>query len=197
MAYPLKGNTGSAYHKTKQQLEQEAVQIQAAQKDPEHFQPLYEEYYKQIFKFIYNRVADEQITADLSSQVFLKALINIKKYQLRTVPFSSWLYRIAMNEVNMHFRKNKNARTISFDIAHLKNIVTETEVPDEREAEQVMLNAIAMLPDEAVQLIELRFFEQRPFAEIADIYGTAEANVKMKLYRILEKLKKIIQSKLK
>ena len=197
MADSVKNNRGGAYHKTKQQLKQEAIHIQAAQQNPEKFQVLYEEYYISIFKFIYNRVADEQLAADLTSQVFLKALINIKKYQLRTLPFSSWLFRIAINEVGMYYRKNKSTRTINFDIMQLKNIAAEAEVPEDREKEQIMLDAIAALPDEAIQLIQLRFFEQRPFAEMADIYGTNEGAVKMKLYRILEKLKQIIQSKLK
>ena len=189
--------TGSKYHKTKEQLEKEVLLIKSAQDDPANFQPLYEEYFKVIFNFIYRRTSDEQLTADITSTVFLKALVNIKKFVPRSVPFSSWLYRIAMNEVNLYFRKNRNSRTINYSDEHLKNIAQETEVSPDIEAEKKLLDAISKLPSEAIQLIEMRFFEDKSFAEIADIYGITEANAKMKVYRILEKLKHVIGNKSK
>jgi RNA polymerase sigma-70 factor (ECF subfamily) len=46
------------------------------------------------------------------------------------------------------------------------------------------------LKDADLQLIELRFFEHRPFKEIAEILDMTESNAKVKTYRILERLKK-------
>ena len=46
------------------------------------------------------------------------------------------------------------------------------------------------LKETDLQLIELRFFEQRPFKEIAEILDITESNAKVKTYRILERLKK-------
>ena len=51
------------------------------------------------------------------------------------------------------------------------------------------------LEEEDMQFIEMRFFEKRAFKEIADIFGITENNAKVKTYRILEKLKKIITGK--
>jgi RNA polymerase sigma-70 factor (ECF subfamily) len=44
------------------------------------------------------------------------------------------------------------------------------------------------LKPEQLDLIELRFFQQLSFKEIADIYSITEANAKMRIYRILEKM---------
>ncbi|NJM24972.1 MAG: hypothetical protein HC859_05145 [Bacteroidia bacterium] len=93
----------------KQTLKEEDV-IRASQRDPSAFRPLYEKYYRTLFRFILYRVADKEVTADLTSQVFLKALLHLDKFQLRGFPFSSWLYRIAINECNDFFRKTKKAR---------------------------------------------------------------------------------------
>ena len=46
------------------------------------------------------------------------------------------------------------------------------------------------LPQESIDLIELRFFQELSFKEIADIYSITEANAKMRIYRILEKMNK-------
>jgi RNA polymerase sigma-70 factor (ECF subfamily) len=51
------------------------------------------------------------------------------------------------------------------------------------------------LPEDELQLIEMRFFEKRAFKEIAEIMMMTENNAKVKLYRILERIKKILTKK--
>ncbi|MCC6837854.1 MAG: sigma-70 family RNA polymerase sigma factor, partial [Bacteroidia bacterium] len=80
------------YHKNETELAGEQLLIKAAQADPACFDVLYNQYYRSVFVFIYKRTDDEELTADITSQVFLKALINIRKFQFRGVPFSAWLY---------------------------------------------------------------------------------------------------------
>ena len=47
-----------------------------------------------------------------------------------------------------------------------------------------------------LEIVELRFFEKRPFAEIANILDITESNAKVRTYRVLERLKKIILKKM-
>ena len=90
-------------------MQEEWLEVQAAQKDPAMFRPLYERYHEPIYLYIFRRTTDEMLTADLCSQVFLKAMQKIHRYEYQGVPFSAWLYRIASNEIAQHFRKaNKN-----------------------------------------------------------------------------------------
>lgn len=81
----------------------EDVLIKRSQSDPEAFKPLYEKYFKKIYLFIFHRTGDKELAGDLSQQVFLKALKGISKFQLRGLPFSAWLYRIAINECTITF----------------------------------------------------------------------------------------------
>jgi RNA polymerase sigma-70 factor (ECF subfamily) len=99
----------------KNALRDEELLIRNSQADPEAFRPLYEKYFKRIFLFVHHRVGDKAMTADLTSQVFLKALINIKKFSFRGLPFSAWLFRIALNECNDFFRKNKRYRLVTME----------------------------------------------------------------------------------
>jgi RNA polymerase sigma-70 factor (ECF subfamily) len=183
------------HHKTDKDLQLELQQIAAAKDNPARFNVLYDNYYKSIFVFIYHRTSNEELTADITSQVFLKALINIKKYEYKGVPFSAWLFRIAFNEVNMYFRKHKADRVVSLDQNGMIQIAQETELNENAEIIQVMMSALKNLPADDIHLIELRYFEKLSFAEVGIILGITDNNAKVKVYRIIDKLKKIMMQK--
>ncbi|MGQ0829514.1 MAG: RNA polymerase sigma factor [Bacteroidota bacterium] len=184
-----------SHHRNETEIQQELRQIEAAKLDPARFSVLYEKYFKSIFVFIYRRVGDEEVTADLTSHVFLKALVNIKKYMFKGLPFSAWLFRIAFNETNMYFRKNNADRIVSLERNNIHLIVQEAEIEDNTEAQQKMMRALKQLDNNDIQLIELRFFEKHSFAEVGRIVGITENNAKVKVYRILDKLKKVLSNK--
>ena len=168
--------------------------IDAAKKDAEKFEPLYKQYHEAILRFVYQRLDDKETAFDITHQVFLKALTNIKKYEHRGLPFSSWLYRIAFNELNMLFRERKAQRTMNIRSAHVNEIAEEIEENNSDNYEK-MLQLLPSLPEDELYMIEMRFFEKRSFKEIAEILETNEANAKMKLYRILERIKKNLTTK--
>jgi RNA polymerase sigma-70 factor (ECF subfamily) len=170
--------------------------ILRAKIDARAFRPLYEKYYKPIFMFVHHRTGDKELSADLTSQVFLNALVGLEKYEFRGLPFSSWLYRIAINECNSFFRKNKNVRTVLLEDHHAGRVYEE--MFGENTAEELKRNLPLMLqklrPAE-LQLIELRFLEGRTFREVAEILNISETHAKVKTYRILDKMKKLFVGK--
>ena len=149
------------YHKSVEELEAELLLIAAAQERPERFQPLYVAYYKPIFLFVFKRTGDENITEDIVSSVFLKALLNIGKFKFKGVPFSAWLYRIALNELNLFFRTAKRKRWISLDKNMLQLLASEASIEEKRYSEN-------------------------------DVLEITENNAKVKVYRILEQLRKML-----
>lgn len=173
-------------------MEAEWQEIQAAQSNPARFRPLYERYYESIFRFLFRRTGDESLAGDLCSQVFMKALQKLENYQYRGVPFSAWLFRIASNELAQHFRSNKNLRTVSVTDASLGDVVDEMDLDGPQWEVADLVAALDQLRPGDVNLIELRFFEQRPFKEIAEILDITESNAKVRTYRILERMKKMI-----
>jgi RNA polymerase sigma-70 factor, ECF subfamily len=184
------------FHHTNEQLREELMIIEAAKADPDRFAPLYSKYYKQIFNYVYQRMDSKDTAFDITGQVFLKALTNLEKYQFKGVPFASWLYRIAHNEVMQLFRTQKDKRAINADISDLRFICEENEEKFYEEYIPALKQLIQNLPHDDLQMVELRFFEKRPFKEIAEILDITEVNAKVRMYRIIEKLKKSI-SKIK
>ena len=173
-------------------LQLEWLEVQAAVQDRAMFRPLYERYYEPVFRFIFRRTADEALTADLSSQVFLKAMQRLDSYSFQGVPFSAWLYRIAGNEIGQHFRASRKNRVVSAEDVQLGHLADEVDEEDNTKKHEALLSALGDLDTEDMELIEMRFFEERPFKEIADILGISEANAKMRTYRILERMKRNI-----
>ncbi len=168
---------------------EEWAEIQAAQANPAMFRPLYDRYFEPIFRFIYRRTADEELAGDLCSQVFLKAMQKIDTYYFRGVPFSSWLFKIAANEVSQYYRQSQKTRVVSTEETDLSDMIDDMEEPDNEIYRLNLTKVLDTLEERDMQLIEMRFFEQRPFKEIADILGMTESNAKVKTYRILERLK--------
>jgi RNA polymerase sigma-70 factor (ECF subfamily) len=177
------------HHKTDTALRTELAQVEAAKADPQKFAVLYEAYYKPVFVFVFRRAGDNEATDDIVSNTFLKALLALPKYQYRGVPFSAFLFRIAMNEVNLYFRKTKRERLVSLDQTDLGTIIIESGQTDSDERRRLLMRALSFLKPDDMQLIELRFFEKRSFAEVGHICGITETNAKVKTYRILDKLK--------
>lgn len=170
--------------------------IRKARNKPEYFRPLYEKYYKMIFLFVLRRMGEKDLTADLTSQVFLKALLNISRYNFRGLPFSSWLYRIAVNECNNHFRQTKRSRLVVLEDYHAENLYEEMFGEEFREElTQKLPMVLERLKQEELQLIELRFLESRSFREVAQILNITETYAKVRTYRILDKMKKIFTGK--
>ena len=108
------------------------------------------------------------------------------------IPFSAWLYRIASNEVNLFFRAQKKMYTVEIQDRHVKEVMVEVEVGqiEKEEDQEKLLKVLSNLKPEHAEIIELRFFMQYSFKEIAEFYAISEANAKMRLYRILDKIKK-------
>ncbi len=179
------------FHKTKEEQLKELKIVELAKKDSKHFGVLYERYHHEIFVFINKKTDDLNASGDLTSQVFVKALQNLAKYEYRGVPFSAWLYRIASNETNLYFRNQSRQRAINIETPGLEKMIELFDPGEERDIQPV-ITAIAKLKMEEVELIELRFFEKLSYKEIAYIRNTTENNAKVKTFRVVKKIRKLM-----
>ncbi len=178
---------------TQEDIQKEFEAVQRAVKDPAEFQVLYDRYFAAIFNYIFRKIDDEEITADITSQTFWKALKNLKKYKFRGVPFSAWLYRIASNEVNRHYQQTKKRVIFSFDAQEFENLI-EQNVEEEHEFDiDFIIKQMRQMSESDIVALELRYFESKNFAEIAFILDITESNAKMRTYRAIDKLRKLLE----
>jgi len=180
-------------HISQEDILKEFETVQIAVKDPAKFQIIYDRYFIVIFNYIFRKIDDEDITADLTSQTFLKALNNLNKYKYKGVPFSAWLYRIASNEVNRHYLQANKKVVFSFDEQEFENLIEQHKEEEENLDIDYILEQMKSLSESDIDVLELRFFESKSFAEIAFILEINEANAKMRAYRAIEKLRKLLK----
>lgn len=166
----------------------EAQQIQAAKASAVAFAPLYERHFADIFRFVLRRVSDRDRTADLVQETFLKAMLALPQYQSRGLPFRAWLYRIALNEVRMFWRKRKEV-LIDLSLKEMKGMSVDMGLDlDEPDAHR-LAKAMGRLNDDAARLIELRYMDGLSFAELGQVLGIGEDAAKMRTHRVLGQLR--------
>ena len=176
----------------KQDLHADDEAVRNARANPENFRLLYEKYYRQIFLFVLHRVGEKETTADITSQVFLNAFVNLEKFRFKGLPFSSWLYRISINECNSFFKKNKKERQVILNNSLAEELYEEMFNEDMLDELKLILPTILeKLKPNDFQFIELRYLEGMSFREMAEILDITESHARVKTYRSLEKLRKL------
>jgi RNA polymerase sigma-70 factor (ECF subfamily) len=182
---------------TEAEIQHEYAILERARRNPKAFGELYEKYFDRIFNFIYRQTDDEELTDDLCSQTFLSVLKNIGRYEFRGVPFSAWLYKIASNEVNKHYRKKKNDKVFSIEEVRVRELFEQANDGWDEETMEQLLRYFKELPTDMLQVLELRFFEDKDFKEIAFILDITESGAKMRTYRALDRLRKNFNIRIK
>ncbi len=164
--------------------------VERAKRDPEAFGALYDRYFPQIYRFAYSRVRDQSLAEDVTSEVFFKALKNIKRYTYGGHPFSSWLYQITLNAVADHYRGQRGEVELEegSDMASTAPPVVDEVV--RRDRSRRVWSAIDQLPKQQRAAMVLKFGEDRKIEEIAVILGKSSGAVKLLLHRGVERLRR-------
>ena len=178
----------------------EQAQIEAAKKNKCEFVHLYDAHFEAIYHFLLGRVADRQLAEDLTSDTFMIALEKIDKYRYEGKPFRAWLYRIAINELNQHYRDKKREHEAmvrewkevgeAFEAADLD--VKEKESKEEQVLHLKQLNeAFHLLKPDEQDVLSLRYFQDLSYNEMADTLNTSVNNIGVKLNRALKRLSQL------
>ncbi|HQW04405.1 MAG: RNA polymerase sigma factor [Flavobacteriales bacterium] len=168
--------------------ESEAAAIRAAKADPQRFTPLYERYFGDIYRFVERRIRDRQRSADITQDAFLKAMLALPRYTDRGLPFRAWLYRIALNEVRMYWRKRKEI-LVEMSFAEVLGLTEEIGMPPVEEELARLAQAMGRLDEAKAHLVELRYMDGLSFQEIGQVLGIAEDAAKMRTHRVLATLR--------
>jgi RNA polymerase sigma-70 factor (ECF subfamily) len=87
------------------------------------------------------------------------------------------------------YSKTKKTRTVNIETIQLNNFFEDSEPDLKEENIERIINALKLISEDDLMLIEMRFFENRPFKEIGEILKITENNAKVKVYRVIDKLK--------
>jgi RNA polymerase sigma-70 factor (ECF subfamily) len=166
----------------------------AQQHDPVALTQLYEENFDKIYRYIVLKIGDRTEAEDMTQQVFLNALQSISSYKWKGMPFTSWLYRIAHNQVVDYFRKKSKHVTVPLDESlpiPAADGDPKYEVERKLEMETIVM-ATKKLTQAQQEVISLRFASELSIAEVAGVMGKSEGAVKALQHSAIAALRKVL-----
>ena len=176
--------------------EDAGLAVRARKGDAAAFGALYDRHVAAVYRYVYYRVRNDAEAEDLVSEVFMRALRAIPRYEPRQA-FLAWLYRIARNAVIDRARRMRTQ--ISFEDALAHPNADQVVEPDAgllaMSDKETVRSALAKLTPLQQEIIVLRFVEGYSTEEIASLVGRREGTVRGIQFRALEALRALIPSR--
>lgn len=154
---------------------------------------LYAMYSSRLYRFIKIKV-NESVAEDLLQEVFLKAWQALPKLKLEDLHFNAWLYQIARNLVNDHYRRQYR-QPIPQTLEEIVELPSDSspfvEAALSLEIQEVK-KYFHKLSDQYREVLELRFVQEFEVSEAAKIMGKSQLAVRLLQHRALKKLQALL-----
>jgi len=148
---------------------------------------IYDQYYIQIFRFVYGRVERKEDAADIVSTTFYKAMQNAEKFESKSEnAMKSWIFKIASNEVFLYYRKKKVERKYYVEKQYLQSITEDME--ETKPEMELLLETLENLSQAEYDLVQMKYFDGMSFRDMALMIGKSEEGLRVALHRVRKKL---------
>lgn len=174
-------------------VEEERELVRKAQGGAEAaFEELIRRHQQRVFALVSGILRRQEDVEDIAQQVFLKVYLSLKKFDQRAA-FSTWLYKITVNECWDYLRKKK-VRPLVYEsdlseeqVSRLEGIVSAERVSlgasDRAEVRDLLERMLDKLPEQDRQLLVLKEVEGFSVQELAEILNLNANTVKVRLFR--------------
>jgi RNA polymerase sigma factor (sigma-70 family) len=161
--------------------DEELIKNYCQRNDNKFLGELFSRYIRFVFLVCMKYLKDEELSKDISMQVFEKLSDDLKRFEVKN--FKSWLHVVAKNACYAHFRADRHFTTVSISdkndaLKSMENIPDLHHNNDHELRIEQLEKAITMLDHEQKQCIELFFLKGKPYKEVAEITGFSTNQVK-------------------
>jgi RNA polymerase sigma-70 factor (ECF subfamily) len=164
---------------------------------PPDFAQWFRDHQPTVYRYVRFRVASREAAEDVTSQVFMKALRALDRYDPNRAAPKTWLLRIARNAVTDHLRSLRRRSSLHVSLDRAPDLVADVPTQEERvlrgERIEMLLNASRELRPADQEILSLRYgsgLGNREIAEALKISGNAVA---VRLHRALARLKAVVE----
>ena len=167
------------------------------------FEKIYADYSHKIYNYVYSRLLHRESAEDVTSEVFVKVIQNLHRYDAEKAMISTWICTIARNAVTDYIKKASYQRENSTD--EISNFVESSgqnynphDKPSLKDpSNEKLYNILIHLSDDERDFLELRYELELKNQEIADMLGISVKAVDNRYRRLLEKCRNIAEGKVK
>jgi len=156
---------------------------------------LVQRYCKPLLRYLQSLVQNDELAEELLQQTWLSVLEHVDRFDAGGGGFKAWVYRIATNKANDHWRLRGREKTVREGL----KLVTEESGPDAgfpmEQTEQVgkLRSAIERLPENQRQVLLLRYYSGLKFVEIAETLGCPLNTALGRMHKALHKLRELLE----
>ena len=130
---------------------------------------------------------------ELTQDIFLKAFSSLDRFGGRS-SFSTWLYRIALNECLTFLNKQRAASTVSLDAPEadtLQKLESDPYFSGDK-AQMALQKALLTLPEKQRMVFNLKYYQEMKYEQMSDIFGTSVGALKASYHHAVKKIEKIL-----
>ncbi len=175
-------------------LSDNSLMVKVRDGDLDRLGMLFERYKKPLYGFFYGLCRDQDLSEDLVQNTFLR-ILKYRHLFRGDGDFRTWMFHIARNVNNDHYRKDKLKAKDSVEdwqerLGHNENQSTEMQHDEEQ---QMLSMAMDRLPADKREILLLSKYQEKKYKAIGEILGCSEGTVKVKVFRALQELKVVYQ----
>lgn len=166
--------------------------------DIKGYNEIVRKYQKQVYWVIRKIVQDHDETDDITQEVFIKVHSALKDFREESNLFT-WLYRIATNYAINHTRRVKVRNTVSVEMVAEPIESGEKnagEIMDEHTRRKILEQAIETLPPQQRAVFNMRYYDELPYDDIADILGKSVGGIKANYFHAVKKIGEYVKGKI-
>lgn len=156
----------------------------------EAFGQIVNQYSETLYWKIRHIVVEHDDANDVLQNTFLSAWKSLDNFRGQS-KLSTWLYRIAVNESLDHLRREKKRQGTSDELT-LANQLLADDYFDGDEAQALLQEAIAQLPDVQRSVFTLRYYDEMKYSEMSHVLSTTEGALKASYHIAVKKISEYV-----
>ena len=164
------------------------LQIEGGEK-VEDFTKIYEEYFQNVYKYVYSLCHNESLAEEITQETFFKVFRNIDKFKGDCHLFT-WICQIAKNTYFTFYNKQKKMN--SEDVIPKDTVSDESLenlVLDKEQARRLHI-LLHKLPEPYKEVFSLRVFGELPFSQIGELFNKKDSWARLIFYRAKTELRR-------
>jgi len=171
--------------------------------DPRGMEAIYERYFDRVYRLAYSKLRTAQDAEDVTSAVFLKLCKSLDSFR-GEAKFSTWIYTVANNAVMDSIRRRRPSVSLDADLrvdggdSVPREIEDDAPGPEDHVADadfaRYVYSKLDALPPGQRSVIELRYFMELSYQQIADQLGVELGTVKSRLNRAIAALRSLVST---